>query len=204
MRWPHNLSNDCYQKVLLPMAQPQTAKPPGVLALTALPSSPMTVPCPQSLTRHRHGCRTGSEAGPDASPPSQAARQRDAPVRPRKNSAIKRACLCFPSNAYCEKKRSGGTNCRGLASVEQMTSWGCPAMNDNAEQYDLTTVLLRLEKGFQAITSELARDHAIDDHSKQDQRVAATDAGRTGLFRKMLTSLRSWRPWPDSSAPHKS
>jgi hypothetical protein len=77
-------------------------------------------------------------------------------------------------------------------------------MNDNAQQYDLTTVLLRLEKGFQAITSELARGHAIDDHSKQDQEVAATDAGRTGLFRKMLTSLRSWRSWPDSSAPHKS
>ena len=47
-------------------------------------------------------------------------------------------------------------------------------MDDNGEQYDLTTVLLRLEKGFQAITSELARDHAIDDHSKQDHRVVAT------------------------------
>jgi hypothetical protein len=77
-------------------------------------------------------------------------------------------------------------------------------MNDNAQQYDLTTVLLRLEKGFQAITSELARDHAIDDHSKQNQEAVATVAGRTGLFRKMLTSLRSWRSWPDSSAPHKS
>jgi hypothetical protein len=77
-------------------------------------------------------------------------------------------------------------------------------MNDNAEQYDFMTVLLRLEKGFQAITSELARDHAIDDHSKQDQEVVATDAGRTGLFRKMLKSLRSWRSWSDSSAPHKS
>jgi hypothetical protein len=77
-------------------------------------------------------------------------------------------------------------------------------MDDNAEQYDLTTVLLRLEKGFQAITCELARGHAIDDHSKQDQEVVATDAGRTGLIRKMLTTLRSWRSWPDSSAPHKS
>jgi hypothetical protein len=77
-------------------------------------------------------------------------------------------------------------------------------MDDNAEQYDLMTVLLRLEKGFQAITSELAWGHAIDDHSEQDQEVIAADAGRTGLFRKMLTSLRSWRSWPDSSASHKS
>ncbi len=72
-------------------------------------------------------------------------------------------------------------------------------MDDNAEQYELTTVLMRLEKGFQGITSELARGHAIDDHSKQDQEVVAADAERTGLLRKMLAWLR-----PDSSIPHKS
>jgi hypothetical protein len=77
-------------------------------------------------------------------------------------------------------------------------------MDNNEEQYDLMTALLRLEKGFQGITSELARGHAIDDHSKQEHEVVATDTGRTGLFRKMLTSLRSWRSWPDNSAPHKS
>ena len=61
-------------------------------------------------------------------------------------------------------------------------------MNNNEEQYDITTALLRLEKGFQGITSELARGH---DHSKQDQQLAV-DAGRPGLFRRMLASL-GWR-----------
>ena len=53
---------------------------------------------------------------------------------------------------------------------------------DNAEPYDLVTVLSRLEdlKGMA---------HDIGRHSDDDLRVAA-DAERTGLFRKMLRSLR--------------
>ena len=69
---------------------------------------------------------------------------------------------------------------------------------DNAEPYDLVTVLLRLE-GFEGMGRTIGLGHSID-----DSHVAATDGGRTGLFRKMLTSLRSWRSWPDGSAPRKS
>jgi hypothetical protein len=67
-----------------------------------------------------------------------------------------------------------------------------PAM-DNAESYDLVTILSRLEdlKGMA---------HNIGRHSTDDLRVAPTaDAERTGLFRKMLR-----RFWADGSAPHKS
>jgi hypothetical protein len=58
---------------------------------------------------------------------------------------------------------------------------------DNAEPYDLVTVLLRLE-GFEGMGRTIGLGHSID-----DLHVAATDGGRPGLFRKMLTSLRSWR-----------
>jgi hypothetical protein len=58
---------------------------------------------------------------------------------------------------------------------------------DNAEPYDLVTVLLRLE-GFEGMGRTIGLGHAID-----DLHVAATDGGRPGLFRKMLASLRSWR-----------
>ena len=47
------------------------------------------------------------------------------PVRPGKHSAIKPAWLCFPSNAYCEKKRSGGTNCRGPTYANILGNEGC-------------------------------------------------------------------------------
>jgi hypothetical protein len=72
-----------------------------------------------------------------------------------------------------------------------------PAM-DNAEPYDLVTVLSRLED-LRGMAHEIGR------HSTDDLHVApAADAERTGLLRKILASLRSWRSWPDSSAPHKS
>jgi len=54
---------------------------------------------------------------------------------------------------------------------------------DNAEPYDLVTVLLRLE-GFEGMGRTIGLGHAID-----DLHVAATDGGRPGLFRKMLVSL---------------
>jgi hypothetical protein len=65
-----------------------------------------------------------------------------------------------------------------------------PAM-DNAEPYDLVTVLSRLED-LRGTALEIGR------HSADDLHVAA-DAERTGLFRKMLR-----RFWADGSAPHKS
>jgi hypothetical protein len=61
---------------------------------------------------------------------------------------------------------------------------GVTAM-DNAEPYDLVTVLLRLQ-GLEGMAHEIGR------HSTDDLPVAATDPGRTGLFQKMLASLR-WR-----------
>jgi hypothetical protein len=65
-----------------------------------------------------------------------------------------------------------------------------PAM-ENAEPYDLVTVLSRLDD-----LSGMA--HEIGRHSTDDLRVApAADAERTGLFRKMLR-----RFWADGSAPH--
>jgi hypothetical protein len=67
---------------------------------------------------------------------------------------------------------------------------------DNAEPYDLVTVLSRLED-----LKETAHD--IGRHSNNDLHVAA-DAKRTGLFRKMLRSLWPWQPRADGSALHKS
>ncbi|MGB5185133.1 MAG: hypothetical protein WBO12_23525 [Xanthobacteraceae bacterium] len=54
---------------------------------------------------------------------------------------------------------------------------------DNAEPYDLVTVLLGLQtlKGMGR-----GHGHAID----EDLSVTATDTGRTSLFGKMLASLR--------------
>jgi hypothetical protein len=65
-----------------------------------------------------------------------------------------------------------------------------PAM-DNAEPYDLVTVLSRLED-LRGMAHEIGR------HSTDDLHVAA-DAERTGLFRKMLR-----RFWADGLAPRKS
>jgi hypothetical protein len=66
---------------------------------------------------------------------------------------------------------------------------------DNAEPYDLVTVLSRLED-LKGMAREIGR-HSIDDLH------VASDAERTSLFRKMLTLLQSRRFWPDGSAPHK-
>jgi len=63
-------------------------------------------------------------------------------------------------------------------------------MDKAADPYDLITVLLRLE--------EIGRD------SGRDHPVGEDDAGRAGLFRKMLRSVRPRRFWADGSAPHKS
>ena len=62
---------------------------------------------------------------------------------------------------------------------------GITAMENAAESYDLVTVLLRLEalKGM---------GHEIGRHSIDDLGVPVTDVVRTGLFRKILLSLR-WR-----------
>ena len=57
---------------------------------------------------------------------------------------------------------------------------------DNSEPYDLVTVLLRLE-GLKGMVHELGR------HSADDLGMAAANAERTGLLRKMLASIRSWR-----------
>jgi hypothetical protein len=62
---------------------------------------------------------------------------------------------------------------------------GLTAM-DNAEPYDLITVLLRLE-GLKGMA------HEIGGQSTDELHVAGIDDGRTGLFRKMLASLRPWR-----------
>jgi hypothetical protein len=61
---------------------------------------------------------------------------------------------------------------------------GVTAM-DNAETHDLVTVLSRLE-GLKGMAHEIGRQ------STDDLGVAATDAERTGLLRKMLASIRSW------------
>jgi hypothetical protein len=47
---------------------------------------------------------------------------------------------------------------------------------------------------------EIGRAHPAAD----DDAGATATAGRTGLFRKMLRSLRSLRFWADGSALHKS
>ncbi len=56
---------------------------------------------------------------------------------------------------------------------------------DDAEPYDLITVLLRLE-GLKGMAHEIGRQ------SSDELDVPATDGRRTGLFRTMLASLRSW------------
>ena len=65
---------------------------------------------------------------------------------------------------------------------------GVTAM-DNAETYDLVTVLSRLE-GLKGMAHEVGRQ------STDDLGVAANHVERTGLLRKMLASLRSWRSAP--------
>jgi hypothetical protein len=55
---------------------------------------------------------------------------------------------------------------------------------DNAEPYDLVTVLMRLQ-GLEGMAHEIGR------HSTNDLGVsAAADAGRTGFFRMLVAKLR--------------
>ena len=95
---------------------------------TSLPFVPNPLPLPpiHSLKRHSAGLSNWERRG-CAPCPHHLPRLRGRPARPLKHSAIKRACLCFPSNAYCEKKRSGGTNCRGptYASIWGMRDVSC-------------------------------------------------------------------------------
>ena len=70
------------------------------------------------------------------------------------------------------------------------------AMDNAKEPYDLITVLSRLD----GIEHEIGWGHPVGD----DELGATATAGRTGLFRKMLRSLRSRRFWTDGSASHKS
>src|SRR5262249_54124194 len=105
---------------------PALSKAVGGTQPTALPSSPRPYRA-SSLPRHRQGRRTETDAQSD-----------------RRSLARSSAHACAFRATLCEKKRSGGTNCRGptYASI-----WGmrdAPAM-DNAEPYDLVTVLSRLE-----------------------------------------------------------
>lgn len=58
-------------------------------------------------------------------------------------------------------------------------------MDNAAEQYDLITVLWRLD-GFRGMEGEIGQAHAID------ERVAATDSGQMGRLRKLLASLQRW------------
>ena len=58
-------------------------------------------------------------------------------------------------------------------------------MDNAAEQYDLITVLWRLD-GFRGIEDEIGQGHSID------ERVAATDSGQMGRLRKLLASLHRW------------
>jgi hypothetical protein len=58
-------------------------------------------------------------------------------------------------------------------------------MDNAAEQYDLISVLWRLD-GFRGIEGEIGQGHSID------ERVAATDSGQEGRFRKLLVSLQHW------------
>lgn len=58
-------------------------------------------------------------------------------------------------------------------------------MDNAAEQYDLITVLWRLD-GFKGIEDEIGQGHCIDEP------VAATDSGRMGRLRKLLASLQRW------------
>lgn len=54
-----NETNEALLRAFLRLAE--NSKAVGHARPTALPSSP-TLPCPRSLTLHRQGCRTGSEA----------------------------------------------------------------------------------------------------------------------------------------------
>jgi hypothetical protein len=65
---------------------------------------------------------------------------------------------------------------------------GVTAM-DNAEPYELTTVLLRLE-GLKGMAREIGL------HPPDDLGGAAAKVERTGLLRKMLASLRLWEIVP--------
>jgi len=56
-------------------------------------------------------------------------------------------------------------------------------MDNAAEQYDLITVLWRLD-GFKRIESEIGEGYSIDEV------VAATDTRRMGRLRKLLASLQ--------------
>jgi hypothetical protein len=58
---------------------------------------------------------------------------------------------------------------------------------DNAERYDLVTVLSRLED-LKGMAREIGRHPTDDLHVTR-----ASDAEQTGFLRKMLASLRSWR-----------
>ena len=58
-------------------------------------------------------------------------------------------------------------------------------MDNAAEQYDLITVLWRLD-GFKGIEDEIGQGHCIDEP------VAATDSGQMGRLRKLLASLQHW------------
>jgi hypothetical protein len=59
------------------------------------------------------------------------------------------------------------------------------SMDNAAEQYDLISVLWRLD-GFRGIESEIGQGHSIE------ERVAATDSGQMGRLRKLLASLQRW------------
>jgi hypothetical protein len=56
-------------------------------------------------------------------------------------------------------------------------------MDNASEQYDLITVLWRLE-GFKGMEGEIGEGRSIDEV------VAATDTGRMGRLRKLLASLQ--------------
>lgn len=66
-------------------------------------------------------------------------------------------------------------------------------MDNAAEQYDLISVLWRLD-GFRGIEGEIGQGHSIDEH------VAATDSGRMSRLRKLLASLLRWVAQPRRSA----
>ena len=96
-----------------------TAKPSAVRKPTALPRSPHTC-C--VLGQHSLGCRTSGEAVGAFTfvlilPLKEG--------RPKKNNAIKPAWLCFPSNAYCEKKTVRGNKLPRSDLCEHLGNEGC-------------------------------------------------------------------------------
>ena len=64
------------------------------------------------------------------------------------------------------------------------------AMENAAEQYDLITVLLRLES-FKGQASKVDRSRSVDDLG-----VTAANGGQGGLFQKILGSLQRLAGWP--------